>query len=179
MAPPALACPPTSPAVTELLAGRLDLIVALMPGVARHVAGGRLRALAVTGGERSRFMPTVPTSLRASTLELGLVCMDRAGCRACRASAERRAQSVCHQPIRARAARSDRLRANACLSGDADGPTGQGCRQLGSDHPNGPHRCRIGAEIGPCSSSSSAILARSLQAAWRRFDRHIGAGFNP
>ena len=49
------------PAVTELLAGRLDLIVALMPGVAQHVAGGRLRALAVTGGERSRFMPTVPT----------------------------------------------------------------------------------------------------------------------
>jgi len=32
-----------------------------MPGVAQHVAGGRLRALAVTGGERSRFMPAVPT----------------------------------------------------------------------------------------------------------------------
>jgi tripartite-type tricarboxylate transporter receptor subunit TctC len=49
------------PAVTELLAGRLDLIVALMPGVAQHVAAGRLRALAVTGGQRSRFMPEVPT----------------------------------------------------------------------------------------------------------------------
>lgn len=49
------------PAVTELLAGRLDLIVALMPGVAQHVAAGRLRALAVTGAARSRFMPAVPT----------------------------------------------------------------------------------------------------------------------
>lgn len=49
------------PAVTELVAGRLDLIVALMPGVAQHIAAGRLRALAVTGGARSRFMPEVPT----------------------------------------------------------------------------------------------------------------------
>ncbi|MBY0337199.1 MAG: tripartite tricarboxylate transporter substrate binding protein [Acetobacteraceae bacterium] len=49
------------PAVTELVAGRLDLVVALMPGVAQHVAEGRLRALAVTGGARSPFMPEVPT----------------------------------------------------------------------------------------------------------------------
>lgn len=49
------------PAVTELVAGRLDLIVALMPGVMQHVAQGRLRALAVTGGTRSPFMPDVPT----------------------------------------------------------------------------------------------------------------------
>lgn len=49
------------PAVTELVAGRIDIVVALMPGVAAHVAEGRLRALAVTGGERSPFMPQVPT----------------------------------------------------------------------------------------------------------------------
>lgn len=49
------------PAVTELLAGRLDLVVALMPGVAQHIAAGRLRPLAVTGATRSRFMPDVPT----------------------------------------------------------------------------------------------------------------------
>ncbi len=49
------------PAVTELVAGRLDLVVALMPGVAAHVTEGRLRALAVTGGSRSPFMPQVPT----------------------------------------------------------------------------------------------------------------------
>jgi tripartite-type tricarboxylate transporter receptor subunit TctC len=49
------------PAVTELVAGRLDLVVALMPGVAQHVGEGRLRALAVTGGARSPFMPGVPT----------------------------------------------------------------------------------------------------------------------
>ncbi|MBL6457277.1 tripartite tricarboxylate transporter substrate binding protein [Belnapia sp. T6] len=49
------------PAVTELLAGRIDLVVALMPGVAQHVAAGRLKALAVTGGARSAFMPEVPT----------------------------------------------------------------------------------------------------------------------
>jgi len=49
------------PAVVELVAGRLDLVVGLMPGVAAHIAGGRLRPLAVTGGTRSRFMPEVPT----------------------------------------------------------------------------------------------------------------------
>lgn len=50
-----------APAVTELLAGRLDLIVALMPGVSQHVAAGGLRPLAVTSAERSPFMPEVPT----------------------------------------------------------------------------------------------------------------------
>ncbi len=49
------------PAVTELLAGRLDLIVALMPGVAQHLASGALRGLAVTGAARSPFMPALPT----------------------------------------------------------------------------------------------------------------------
>lgn len=49
------------PAVTELVAGRLDFVVALMPGVSAHVREGRLRALAVTGGSRSPFMPQVPT----------------------------------------------------------------------------------------------------------------------
>jgi len=49
------------PAVTELLAGRLDLIVALMPGVAQHLAAGALRGLAVTGAARSPFLPALPT----------------------------------------------------------------------------------------------------------------------
>ena len=49
------------PAVTELVAGRIDLVVALMPGIAAHVNEGRLKALAVTGGSRSPFMPAVPT----------------------------------------------------------------------------------------------------------------------
>ena len=49
------------PAVTELVAGRLDFVVALMPGVSAHVREGRLRALAVTGGSRSPFMPQLPT----------------------------------------------------------------------------------------------------------------------
>lgn len=49
------------PAVTELVAGRLDFVVALMPGISAHVTEGRLRALAVTGGQRSAFMPQVPT----------------------------------------------------------------------------------------------------------------------
>jgi tripartite-type tricarboxylate transporter receptor subunit TctC len=49
------------PAVTELLAGRLDLIVALLPGVAQHIAAGRLRPLASAGAARSPFLPDVPT----------------------------------------------------------------------------------------------------------------------
>lgn len=48
-------------AITELLAGRIDLFFDTVSSAAPHVKAGKLKALAVTHGTRSPQMPDVPT----------------------------------------------------------------------------------------------------------------------
>ena len=50
-----------APAITDLLGGRVQLAFLGIPPVQPHVAGGKLRALAVTSVQRSKAMPQVPT----------------------------------------------------------------------------------------------------------------------
>jgi tripartite-type tricarboxylate transporter receptor subunit TctC len=54
------------PAVTDMLAGNIDAMFAIIPGVLQHVKAGRMTGLAVTALERSRLAPDVP-----SVAELG------------------------------------------------------------------------------------------------------------
>ena len=49
------------PAMTDLLAGRIDMYVGVPSTVAPHVEAGKLRALATTGAKRASTMPSVPT----------------------------------------------------------------------------------------------------------------------
>ena len=56
----------SAPAVQDLIAGRIQAMVASIPATIGHIKGGRLRALAVTTPDRSRFLPELPTL--ASTL---------------------------------------------------------------------------------------------------------------
>jgi tripartite-type tricarboxylate transporter receptor subunit TctC len=56
-----------APALTEVIAGTADLMVADIPAVISFVKGGQLRALAVTWPTRSPALPEVPT-----TVEKGL-----------------------------------------------------------------------------------------------------------
>ncbi len=51
----------TGPALTDLLGGHIPMALAPIPAVHANVAGGLLRALAVTGRTRSGLMPDVPT----------------------------------------------------------------------------------------------------------------------
>jgi tripartite-type tricarboxylate transporter receptor subunit TctC len=51
----------TEPAVTDLLAGRIDVMFAPGPVVEQFVKSGQLRALGVTDTQRSKFYPDVPT----------------------------------------------------------------------------------------------------------------------
>ena len=51
----------TGPAMTDLLAGHVQMQFAGISSVKPHVEAGRLRALAVTGPRRNPAMPTVPT----------------------------------------------------------------------------------------------------------------------
>src|SRR5205085_5509491 len=55
------------PAVTDMLAGNIQAMFAIIPGVLPHVKAGKMKALAVTALKRSALAPEVP-----SVAELGL-----------------------------------------------------------------------------------------------------------
>jgi tripartite-type tricarboxylate transporter receptor subunit TctC len=48
------------PAVTDMLAGNIDAMFAIVPGVLQHVKAGKMTALAVTALKRSPLAPEVP-----------------------------------------------------------------------------------------------------------------------
>lgn len=52
-------------AATDLIAGNVQLSFQNLGTVAGHIAGGRLRAIAVTGEQRSRLLPEVPTMVES------------------------------------------------------------------------------------------------------------------
>src|SRR5262245_46968431 len=51
----------TGPAVTDLLAGHVDLLFAPSQAVIQHVRAGKLKALATTGAKRAETLPELPT----------------------------------------------------------------------------------------------------------------------
>jgi tripartite-type tricarboxylate transporter receptor subunit TctC len=51
----------TGPALNDLLGGQIHATFANIMNVSPHIKSGRLRALAVSGPERARVMPAVPT----------------------------------------------------------------------------------------------------------------------
>lgn len=50
-----------TPALQDVLGGRVPVMVANLPGVIEHVRAGKLRPLAVTSARRSALLPQVPT----------------------------------------------------------------------------------------------------------------------
>src|SRR5262249_14801943 len=51
----------SAPALTDLLAGQVQVMFADTPSSIEHLRAGKLRALAVTTAERSEILPEVPT----------------------------------------------------------------------------------------------------------------------
>jgi tripartite-type tricarboxylate transporter receptor subunit TctC len=54
------------PPLTDLVGGRVDVIISTMASALPHVRAARLRALAVTTARRSAFFPEVPTLSEAA-----------------------------------------------------------------------------------------------------------------
>src|SRR6185369_6367307 len=54
-----------TPAIVDLLAGRVSVFFGSVAPAVPHVRGGRLRALAVSGSTRSSALPEVPTMAEA------------------------------------------------------------------------------------------------------------------
>jgi tripartite-type tricarboxylate transporter receptor subunit TctC len=59
-----------APGVTDLVAGNLDFMVSNLPECLAQIQGGRLRGLAVTGAERNRLVPDIPTVTELGATEL-------------------------------------------------------------------------------------------------------------
>jgi tripartite-type tricarboxylate transporter receptor subunit TctC len=59
------------PAVTDMLAGNIDAMFAIVPAVLPHVKAGKMRALAVTALQRNPMSPEVP-----SVAELGMPALE-------------------------------------------------------------------------------------------------------
>jgi tripartite-type tricarboxylate transporter receptor subunit TctC len=57
--------PGAAPAVTDLLAGRIQILLADVPALIGQVRAGALPALAVTAEERIALLPEVPTAIEA------------------------------------------------------------------------------------------------------------------
>lgn len=54
-----------APALTDLLGGRVQMIMASLPSLLPYVNAGRIRAIAVTSADRSTFVPNIPTVAEA------------------------------------------------------------------------------------------------------------------
>ena len=50
-----------APAMTDLVAGQVQVMFVVPVGLVEHIESGRLRALAVTTTARSRLLPQLPT----------------------------------------------------------------------------------------------------------------------
>ena len=55
----------SGPALIDLMAGNVDLMFDNLPSALPHIRSGKLRALAVTSGQRSAALPDVPTVAEA------------------------------------------------------------------------------------------------------------------
>jgi tripartite-type tricarboxylate transporter receptor subunit TctC len=62
----------TGPAMTDVLGGHIDGVVAGVSGILGSVKAGKLRAVALTGSERSSSLPELPPAL-ANTLHASIV----------------------------------------------------------------------------------------------------------
>ena len=59
-----------APAIADLLAGHADVSFQNLNAVVSHIKAGKLKALAITGDERSALLPNVPTLAEAGVKEV-------------------------------------------------------------------------------------------------------------
>jgi tripartite-type tricarboxylate transporter receptor subunit TctC len=60
-------------AITDLIGGQIQLMLGLMPSLIPHVKTAKLKALAVSGAQRSALVPDIPTMAEAGVAGFGYV----------------------------------------------------------------------------------------------------------
>jgi len=55
----------SGPALTDLIAGRVDMMFLTLPAALPHITSGKLQILAVTDTRRSPVLPNVPTTVES------------------------------------------------------------------------------------------------------------------
>jgi tripartite-type tricarboxylate transporter receptor subunit TctC len=63
----------TAPAVTDLIAGNVQLTASVPTSVVAHIKTGRLRAMLVTGAKRIDMLPGVPSAVEAGLPDMNVV----------------------------------------------------------------------------------------------------------
>ena len=58
----------TAPAITDAVGGQVDFVISTAAPMVQHVRSGKLRGLAVTGGQRFAELPEVPTVVEAGVV---------------------------------------------------------------------------------------------------------------
>jgi tripartite-type tricarboxylate transporter receptor subunit TctC len=65
-----------APALNDVLGGHIPLAISAVPNIHSHIAGGTLRAIAVTSGKRSFLLPQVPTVAESGYPDYDMVLTD-------------------------------------------------------------------------------------------------------
>ena len=136
----------TGPALTDLLAGTVDLTITTPPPLLPHIKSGKLKALMVTGKTRLPALPNIPTATEAGVPLVASSWFAVYGRRACRPELQTRLSAAVRQVVETPEFRR-RAEEQGAKAGHDAGRAGRAgperARHLGAHHQGGADQGRL------------------------------------